>query len=218
MGKPAATDRRRLKSLNHSLTLDFVVFCNGSKAEALAMKEELKGVLSHMGLTLSEEKTKVTHITEGFDFLGYRIIRSMGTSGKMVPKVLIPHKAIKQFQYKVRGMLGPRTTNESFSAKILALNRLIRGWCEYYRSTSSPQWGFREVERKLIWDIAHWLGKKYKVKILIVLRKYMKGKPKTFGTKTTTLVLPTTYKAAPTKFEAESIASETHRSVALDAP
>ena len=31
---------------------DFVVFCNGSKAEALAMKEELKGVLSHMGLTL----------------------------------------------------------------------------------------------------------------------------------------------------------------------
>ena len=78
----------------------------------------------------------------------------MGTSGKMVPKVLIPQKAIKQCQYKVRGMLGPRTTNESFSAKILALNRLIRGWCAYYRSTSSPQWGFREVERKLIWDMA----------------------------------------------------------------
>ena len=195
MRKPAATDRPCLRSLSHSFTLDFVVFCNGSKAEALAMKEELKGVLSHMGLTLSEEKTKVTHITEGFDFLGYRIIRSRGTSGKMVPKVLIPHKAIKQCQYKVRGMLGPRTTNESFSAKILALNRLIRGWCEYYRSTSSPQWGFREVERKLIWNMAHWLGKKYKVKIPIVLQKYMKGKPKTFGTRTTTLVLPTTYKA-----------------------
>ena len=123
----------------------------------------------------------------------------MGTSGKMVPKVLIPHKAIKQCQYKVRGMLGPRTTNESFSAKMLALNRLIRGWCAYYRSTSSPQWGFREVERKLIWDMAHWLGKKYKVKIPIVLRKYMKGTPKTFGTKTTILVLPTTYKARVSK-------------------
>ena len=194
-----ARARRRKQGKSNYLYVryadDFVVLCNGSKAEALAMKEELKGVLSNMGLTLSEEKTKVAHITEGFDFLGYRIIRSMGTSGKMVPKVLIPHKAIKQFQYKVRGMLGPRTTNEAFSAKILALNRLIRGWCEYYRSTSSPQWGFREVERKLIWDMAHWLGKKYKVKIPIVLRKYMKGKPKTFGTKTTTLVLPTTYKA-----------------------
>ena len=43
--------------------------------------------------------------------------------------------------------------------------------------------------------MAHWLGKKYKVKIPRVLRKYMKGTPKTFGTKTTTLVLPTTYKA-----------------------
>jgi len=172
---------------------DFVVFCNGSKAEALAMKEELKGALSNMGLTLSEEKTKVTHITEGFDFLGYRIIRSIGTKGKMVPKVLIPAKAIKQFQYKVRGILSPGTTNESLSAKIVALNKLIRGWCEYYRSTSSPQWGFREVERKLFWDMAHWLGKKYKVSIPTVLQKHMKGN--TFGTQSTRLILPTTYKA-----------------------
>src|SRR5262249_5152817 len=71
---------------------DFVVLCNGTKAEALAMKEELKELLSTMGLPLSEEKTKVTHITEGFDFLGYRIIRSIGSKGKMIPKVLIPAK------------------------------------------------------------------------------------------------------------------------------
>ena len=43
--------------------------------------------------------------------------------------------------------------------------------------------------------MAHWLGKKYKVTIPTAMRRYMKGKPKTFGTKTTTLVLPTTYKA-----------------------
>jgi len=153
---------------------DFVVFCNGTKAEALAMKEELKGTLSNMGLTLSEEKTKVTHITKGFDFLGYRIIRSIETKGQMIPKVLIPAEAIKQFQYKVRGMLAPNTSNESYSAKIIALNGLIRGWCEYYRSTSSPQWGFREIERKLYWDMAHWLGKKYKVSIPTVLQKYSK--------------------------------------------
>lgn len=192
-----ARERRRKQGKSNFLYVryadDFVVFCNGSKAEALAMKEELKGVLSNMGLTLSEEKTKVTHITDGFDFLGYRIIRSIGTKGKMVPKVLIPAEAIKQFQYKVRGMLAPNTTKESLSARIIALNRLIRGWCEYYRSTSSPQWGFREVERKLFWDMAHWLGKKYKVNIPTVLQKYMKGN--TFGTTSTSLVLPTTYKA-----------------------
>jgi RNA-directed DNA polymerase len=41
---------------------DFVVLCNGTKAQALDMKEELKNTLDHMGLKLSEEKTKVTHI------------------------------------------------------------------------------------------------------------------------------------------------------------
>ena len=196
LGRYARESRRKQGKANYLYVRyadDFVVLCNGSKAEALAMKEELKELLNTMGLTLSEEKTKVTHITESFDFLGYRIIRSIGTSGKMISKVLIPEEAIKHFQFKVREMLAPNTTKESISAKITALNRLIRGWCEYYRSTSSPQWGFREIERKLFWDMAHWLGKKYKVNIPTVLQKYMKGN--TFGTTSTSLVLPTIYKA-----------------------
>ena len=70
MGKLAATDRPCLRSLSHSFTLDFVVLCNGTKADAHQMKEELRGLLDKMGLTLSEEKTKLTHLTEGFTFLG----------------------------------------------------------------------------------------------------------------------------------------------------
>ncbi len=58
MGKPAATDRRRLKSLNHSFTLDWVVLCNGTRDQAHAMKEELSIVLENTGLKLSQEKTK----------------------------------------------------------------------------------------------------------------------------------------------------------------
>ena len=45
----------------------FVVLCNGTKVEAQRMKEELGGILRKMELTLSEEKTKITHITEGLD-------------------------------------------------------------------------------------------------------------------------------------------------------
>src|SRR5262249_4045609 len=142
MGKPAATARPCLPSLSHAFTLDFVVLCNGTKAEAHAMKQELGTLLSTMGLTLSEEKTKVTHITEGFDFLGYRVIRSIGTKGKMVPKVLVPGKAIKRFRAKVREMLAPSTTKEAIGVTILRLNWLTRGWCEYYRCTSNPSWAF----------------------------------------------------------------------------
>src|SRR4030095_190253 len=145
-------------------------------------------------LTLSEEKTKVTHITEGFDFLGYRIIRSIGTSGKLVPKVLIPEKAIKRFRDKVREMLAPSTTKESIGYTIQRLNWLTRGWCEYYRCTSSPSWAFGKLRYELFWDFAHWLGRKYKIKHMSgIMPRFLKDN--TLGTNARKLVMPNEYKA-----------------------
>src|SRR5262249_5305992 len=111
---------------------------------------------------LSEEKTKITHITEGFTFLGYRVLREIGGSGKMVPKILIPVGAMRKFRHKVRRILAPNTTHESAKAKIMALNRLTAGWCQYYRSTSTPSRTFRNIQPEVFWGMAHWLGKKYK--------------------------------------------------------
>ncbi len=167
---------------------DFVVLCNGTKAEAQAMKEELGRVLSTMGLTLSEEKTKLTHITEGFQFLGYRIERSIGTKGEMVLKVLIPRSAIKRFLHKVREITAPNTTSESANAKIIAVNRLTRGWCQYYSCTSSTSQIFNKLNHEVFWEMAHWLGKKYKLKIPAVMRKYRKAN--TLRYKSSTLVMP----------------------------
>ena len=48
---------------------------HGTKADAEALREEIAGVLSTMGLRLSQEKTLITHIDEGLDFLGWRIQR-----------------------------------------------------------------------------------------------------------------------------------------------
>ena len=170
-----------------------VVLWNGTKAEALVMKEELKDLLSTMGLTLSEEKTTVTHITEGFNFLGYRVIRSIGTKGKMIPKGLIPEKAIKRFCGEVRRRLAPSSTDESTSTMIMGLNRLTRGWCEYYRCTSSPAKTFSKVGTALFWDMAHWLGRKYDRNMPAIMQRFRKGN--TFGTSITTLVMPSEYKA-----------------------
>ena len=55
---------------------DFVVVSNGTLAEVKAVKEELKDFLStSLHLELSEEKTKITHINDGIDFLGFHIQR-----------------------------------------------------------------------------------------------------------------------------------------------
>jgi 5-methylcytosine-specific restriction endonuclease McrA len=173
---------------------DFVVLCNGTKAEALGMKKELKDVLDHMGLTLSEEKTKVTHITEGFQFLGYWIERSIGTRGKMVPKVHIPAGAIKKFRHKVREITAPSTTHESTNAKMTALNQLTKGWCSYYRVTGSPSVIFKKLRLELYWGFAHWLGRKYKRSMPRILREFRRGE--SLGTKTRILTMPTELKAS----------------------
>src|SRR5437016_13942769 len=74
MGKPAETDRRPLKSLSHSFTLDFVI--TGRSKELLEeIKPLLKGYLRERGLELSPVKTVITHVTTGFDFPGQNVRR-----------------------------------------------------------------------------------------------------------------------------------------------
>ena len=50
---------------------DFVIMVNGSKAHAETLREEVSQVIAPLGLRLAEAKTRVCHIDEGFDFLGY---------------------------------------------------------------------------------------------------------------------------------------------------
>jgi RNA-directed DNA polymerase len=54
---------------------DFVVMVAGTRDDADALFDEVATVLAPLGLRLSEEKTRVCHIDEGFDFLGWRIQR-----------------------------------------------------------------------------------------------------------------------------------------------
>jgi hypothetical protein len=81
----------------------------------------------------------------------------------MVPKVLIPDSAIKKYRHKVRKALAPNTHEESVKAKILAINRLTNGWCQYYKSTSSPEAVFESLRYELFWGMAHWLGRKWEI-------------------------------------------------------
>ena len=46
---------------------------NGGKQDAAALREDIAGVLATMGLRLSQAKTRVVHMSEGFSFLGFRI-------------------------------------------------------------------------------------------------------------------------------------------------
>ena len=173
---------------------DFVVLCDGTKEQAETMRQELYEFLkSELRLELSLEKTKVTHVSEGFEFLGFCIDRSIVGSGKWAPRIRIPMRAVDKVRAKVRAALAPNTHEDSVRLKILGLNRIIGGWCRYYQTTSSPSFQFDKLNHECYVLMANWLGRKYQMSIPGVMRAFRKGN--TFGTGSITLERAEDFKA-----------------------
>jgi RNA-directed DNA polymerase len=147
----------------------FVVLGNGTKAQAEALREELHLFLkSTLHLELSKEKTKITHLNDGFKFLGFWIQRAMGHNG-MKTKVIIPTEAMDKFKGKIDLALSPASHQDSVISKILALNRLLGGWCRYYQYTSQAGIQFNQLEYHTFWGMAHWLGRKFRLTMPAVI-------------------------------------------------
>ena len=83
---------------------DFVVMVHGTRDDAEALWGEVAAVLAPMGLRLSDEKTRVCHIDEGFDFLGWRIQRRArrGRTGKTAIYTYPSKKSMASIKDKVR--------------------------------------------------------------------------------------------------------------------
>ena len=111
-----------------------VVLVNGQRADAEVLWKEVAELLAPMGLSLSPEKTGVCHIDEGFDFLGWRIQRRrwQGRDGKRVVYTYPSKKFLASVMAKVRS-LTRRSKHQTLGALLQAVNRVLRGWCEYFR-------------------------------------------------------------------------------------
>ena len=83
---------------------DFVVMVAGARGDAEALWDEVAAVLAPMGLRLSEATTRVCHIDEGFDFLGWRIQRRCwrGRTGKQAVYTYPSKQALASVMAKVR--------------------------------------------------------------------------------------------------------------------
>jgi RNA-directed DNA polymerase len=106
---------------------DFVVIVKGTKAHAEEIREECRAFLEdRLKLTLNMEKTHITHVDDGFVFLGHRIIRKRGSNGRMSVVTTIPREKAKAF---VRKLTETLSGNHSVSAvdMIASLNRQLAG-------------------------------------------------------------------------------------------
>jgi RNA-directed DNA polymerase len=123
---------------------DWCLMVKGTRADAEALREEIAGVLAGMGLRLSPEKTLITHIDEGLDFLGWRIQRHRRPGDDRYYVYTYPaKKALAAICRKVKAACRGTSVNQPLSVLLHRLNPMLRGWCAYFRpGVSSKTFGF----------------------------------------------------------------------------
>jgi RNA-directed DNA polymerase len=172
------TKRRRAGLPNYRIVRyadDFVVMVSGSQAHAQALREEVAEVLAPMGLRLSEAKTKVCHVDEGFDFLGFRIQRrrKRGT-GKYVVYTYPSKKALASIVARVR-VLTSRSSHPALAVLLRQLNPVLQGWCAYFRyGVSKATFGYLD---QYTWHrVVRWLRKRHpRTKMAVLKHRYLPG-------------------------------------------
>ncbi len=152
---------------------DFIMLCNGTKESAVEMKNQLRAFLSeNLGLTLSEEKTRITHIQDGFNFLGFHLqLYKLETSEVLVVKPTA--RNIQKLMHKIRQMTAGNTHLDSEYNKIYAINAVLRGWSGYYTHVSSYS-TFAKLDFHVSHRITQWLADKHQIGTTKTLSLYSK--------------------------------------------
>ena len=124
---------------------DFVIFAK-SKKNILKVYELLEPYLNERGLTLAKDKTRITHLNDGFNFLGFNCRRYKDNVSRIIPS----KESIKKFKDKLREIFKSSHGN-NIDALIARLIPVIRGTANYWRYSASY---------KTFSDMDYYLGNK----------------------------------------------------------
>ena len=151
---------------------DFVISVKGTRAHAQSIRDECRTFLEgDLKLTLNMEKTHITHVNDGFTFLGHRIIRKKGPRGTMRPVTTIPKEKAKNFAAKLTKQLsGDYSANKIDLVE--SLNRQLAGWAAFYKFTDYTATTFGKIDRIVFWKLSYWLARKYRLSMTQLMREY----------------------------------------------
>jgi len=162
-------DRQRAKRRRHGqgnwklirYADDFVLMVSGDRHHAETLREEVAAVLAPLGLRLSPEKTRVVHIDEGFDFLGFHIrrMRKRGTDKRYV-YTTPSRKSIQSIKDKVSELTYRSTRYQTLAEVITSLNQALAGWANYFRHGVSKA-VFGAVDHHAWGRLMRWTRRKY---------------------------------------------------------
>jgi RNA-directed DNA polymerase len=138
---------------------DFVILVSGERQHATELMADTQKVIVSLGLVLSREKTRVVHIDEGFEFLGFAIKRCRGRHGRRHVYTYPSRPSLAAVMRKLRQQT--RTGHDQTLDQLLhRLNPVLRGWCAYFRHGVSKR-TFNYL-RAFTWRrVTAWLRRKH---------------------------------------------------------
>lgn len=138
---------------------DFII--TGASKEILENKVKpiLVEFFQERGLELSEEKTVITHVSEGFDFLGFNVRKYNGTLLTKPSK-----KSVKKLTEKVKVLLKSHRAVKQEEI-LMMLNPILTGWSMYYRYCAASE-TFRKTDQKIFNMIWRWCLRRHSNKSL----------------------------------------------------
>jgi RNA-directed DNA polymerase len=151
-----------------------VVLVNGSREQAQVLLAQLDQRVQALGLNLKPEKTGITHIDEGFVFLGMKIMRRAKGTRRYV-YTFVGDEAFASIKRKVKALTGRSTTNLSLSELLRRLNPILRGWAGYFRYAAATH-TFSYLGYYVWWRVVRWLRKKHRRITWKQLRRRYYGK------------------------------------------
>lgn len=140
---------------------DFVILAASKELLEEEVKPWVEQFLSVRGVALSCEKTRITHITEGFDFLGWNFRKYVPKSYRRKTKLLIKpaRKNVATFYRKVREIIkGSGSMTQE--ALIGQLNPVLKGWCQYHLPVVAKQ-TFSKLDNLIFWRIWRWAKRRH---------------------------------------------------------
>lgn len=168
---------------------DFLIILSGmSKEEAQALKDEMSVWLQeNLGLTMSQEKTLITHADEKLRFLGYDLQGLRNPNGTRWLRLSIPAEKQREVVDDLKKATRYRHAPEYdvFSN----VNAVVRGWCNYFRYANNASTVFGRLTGIVFWLTAHYMGRKHNVSIAKIIRKHYQRDPIT-GRKALSIARP----------------------------
>jgi RNA-directed DNA polymerase len=133
---------------------DFVITGNSKEILEQKVKPVVVAFLAKRGLMLSEEKTHITHIDNGVDFLGFNLRKY---NGKLLIKPA--KKSIKTFLDNIRSLIKSHPTIKTENL-IRLLNPKLRGWANYFRHVVSKK-VFSKLDDAIFKTLYRWVKRRH---------------------------------------------------------